>query len=401
MQTLRQPLSLLALATFCGLQAQQLFDGLPGSLPHLHPSDRAVLAGEENRDDFECNVEPQSPYLGFDLRFAAGYVARVPARAVASSGDSLRILFRVQPVGASAAAAVYFHQRFAIRHVSDQGGIATFRGRFVIGPGQYEIDWLMRNGRGRVCSAHWTAAAHMPPRTAMLAAAAPAGMIRPYREGTFADEPPVARLAAADGGLHVALLVNLAPLDRSRFKLDAHETESLVTMLRTLHREPRLGLFSLTAFHAYDRQLAYEVERQPRLDFAALGKAIEGRPAGVVGVEALADQGGDRDFLRSLLERAFDPVREPPDAIVIMGPKVDRDAAISAEMLDIAARPGTLFQFSYNRNPRSYPWPGAIESALRPYGLVHASVARPQDFSRALAAFLDALGSVNSDPSAN
>ena len=397
MLVLRHISAPLVLVTICGLQAQDLFDASPGSPLRFHPSDRAVLEGDSNRSDFECQVEPQSPLLGFDLNFTAGYVVRFPARTVGSAGDSLRILFRVKPAGATRAAAVYFRQNFDIPHVSADSGTAAFPGRFVVGPGQYEIDWLMRNRQGRVCSAHWTASAHMPSRTALLAAAAPTNLIRPYREHTFADEPPVARATESPGGLHVALLVNLAPLDRSRFKLNAHEIESLVTMLRTLHREPSLGLFSLTAFHAYNRQAVYAVERQPRLDFAALGRAIESMPSGVVDVDALADEDGDEHFLLSLLNSTFDAARERPDAVVIMGPKIDRDAAISPELLDIAAQPGPIFQFSFNRNPRSYPWPGAIESALRPYGLVHANVARPPDFSRALAGFLDAMGASPAD----
>jgi len=387
----------LVLATTCGLQAQELFDASPGSPLRFHPSDRAVLADDSSRSDFECQVVPQSPLLGFDLKFTAGYVVRVPARTVGSAGDSVRILFRVKPAGATRAPAVYFRQNFDIPRVSTDGGTAAFPGRFVIGPGQYEIDWLMRNKQGRVCSAHWRADAHMPSRAALLAAAAPTNLIRPYREHTFADEPPVARATEAPGGLHIALLVNLAPLDRDRFKLTAHEIESLVTMLRTLHREPSLGLFSLTAFHAYNRQLVYTVERQPRLDFAAFGRAIESMPSGVVDVDALADEDGDELFLSSLLNSAFHAAPERPDAVLIIGPKIDRDAAISPELLNIAARPGAVFQFSFNRNPRSYPWPGAIEAALRPHGLVHSNVTRPQDFSRALAGFLDAMGASPAD----
>ena len=387
----------LILAAACGLQAQVLFDASPGSPLRFHPSDRAVLAGDRNRSDFECQVEPQAPRLGFDLNFTAGYVVRVPARTVGTAGDSLRILFRVKPTGADRAPAVYFRQNFDIPHVTADSGTAAFPGRFVVGPGQYEVDWLMRNRQGRVCSAHWKANAQMPARTALLAAAAPTNLIRPYREHTFADEPPVARATESPGGLHIALLVNLAPLDRGRFKLNAHEIESLVTMLRTLHREPSLGLFSLTAFHAYSRQAVYAVERQPGLDFAALGKAIESMSPGMVDLDALADEDGDEHFLSSLLNSTLDASRERPDAVVIMGPKIDRDAAISPELLNIAAQPGAIFQFSFDRNPRSYPWPGAIEAALRPYGLVHANVARPQDFSRALAGFLDAMGASPSD----
>ena len=372
--------------------AQQLFDAAPGSRLRFHASDSAILSADDQRADLGCRVEPQRPRLDFDLKYTAGYLVHVPAEGVASSGERLRVLFRIRALDGGSREPVYFQQAFDIAaDTAEGGGTAVFPGRYVLGPGRYEVDWLMRNLRGRVCSSHWRTQAPTPGYTGRLAAAAPANLIAPYRQGTFEEEPPVLRRTGLNSGLHVALLVNLAPLDRTRFKLNAYEIDSIMGMLRSLHREPSIGLFSLTAFHAYDRRIVYKAGRQTRLDFAAIGEALEAAPAGVVEIDQLADEEGDQKFLAGLLNEALDPGGAARDALVFLGPKVDREAKIPDERIERREPPAPLFQLAFHPNPRSYPWPGAVEAALRPLGLTHYTVARPEDFSRALENLLEAI----------
>ena len=372
--------------------AQELFESGPGTRLRFHSSDNAILSGDENRVDIGCSVEPQSPRLGFDLKYTAGYIVKVPAAAVSPSGERLRVLFRVRSLDGGNSEPVYFRQVFDLApNVADGGGTAVFPGRYVVGPGRYEVDWLMRNLQGRVCSAHWRTRAPTPGHTGRLAAAATANLIAPHREDTFGAEPPVLRSSGLGAGLHVELLVNLAPLDRDRFRLDPYEIDSVMGMLRSLHREPSIGLFSLTIFHTYDRQIVYSTAQQTHLDFEAIGEAIEAMPVGVVDVDALADAEGDKLFLAEVLSGALGPGGGSRDAVVVLGPKVDREARLEENMLAAAEASAPLFQFAYNRNPRSYPWPGAIESALRPYGLTLYSVTSPRDFSRALEGLLGAI----------
>lgn len=382
----------------CNVLAQELFEAGPGSQLLFHASDSAILSADGDRSDLDCRVEPLSPRLGFDLKYTAGFVVRVPATAVSPSGERLRVLFRVQSLGGGKSEPVYFRQTFDLRpNVSEAGGSAVFPGRYVVGPGRYEVDWLMRNLEGRVCSAHWRTRAPTPGYTGRLAAAATADLIAPYREDTFDEEPPVLRRSGPGGGLHVLLLVNLAPLERDRFKLSAYEIESLMGMLRSLHREPSIGLFSLTAFHPYDRKVVYSTSGQSRLDFVAIGDALESMSVGVVEADALTHEEGDQTFLAEVLNDALSPDSGPKDAVVVLGAKVDREARLDEGKMIHPEAPAPLFQFAFNRSPRSYPWPGAIESALRPYGLTLETVTRPRDFSRALESLLTAIDRPDGD----
>ncbi len=382
---------LLAIAA-SWLPAQQLFQSAPGRELLFQPSDRAVLAAGKDRNDLPCRVIPQNPHLGFDLKFTAGYVVQLPAAAISGGDDDLRVLFRVTPTAGPDREASYFRQSFGVPAARSEGrGPATFPGRFVVGPGQYEVDWLMRNRAGQVCSAHWKASARYPAAVSALAAATRPNSVAPFAESMFAEAAPVVRASDRQGGLHVSLLVNLSPLERDRFKLSDHELDCVVGMLRSLHAEPSLGLFSLTAFNAYDRRLVYSVRGQPRLDFEALGEAIEMAPAGVVDVEALADPGGEQRFLAEMISGAMVPAPRRPDAVIIVGPKLDREARLAEGALSLSARPAVLHQFAFHRYRQSYPWMGAIESALKPHGLVVSSVSRAQDFARALADLMQTL----------
>lgn len=384
-------LYLLALVALVAapLGSQQLFDTAPGRALHFHSSDTAILSGSSNRRDIDCRVEPLRPRLGFDLKYTAGYAVHVPADAVEQDGDHLRVLFRISPSGGE---SVHFRQEFPISARSATGGgTASFPARYVLGPGRYKVDWLMRNRRGNVCSAHWETRAPTPGHTGRLAAAATANLIAPYRAEVFVAEPPVVRADDAASGRHISILLNLAPRDRERFKLTDYELESVIGMLRSLHREPDIGVFSLTAFTGIDRQVVYASERRTRLDFEALGAAVRAMEPGVVSADALADPDGESAFLAQVLNDALSPAGGLPDAVVLLGPKVDRETRLPAELLDLPAEPPPLFQLSFTTNPRSYPWPGAIEAALRPHGLKAYSVTLPQEFSRALEDMLPAV----------
>ena len=75
-------------------------------------------------------------------------------------------------------------------------------------------------------------------------------------------------------------------------------------------------------------------------------------------------------------------------------------AVMTAEFLEFSKAASPLFLFAFNRNPRSYPWPGAMETALQPFGLTVYGVTRPQDYTRAVTGLLEAIeGRIGSERS--
>ena len=387
---------LCAALLFAGLlNGQERFGVGPDRLSHILAGDRAVLSSEVDRTDLQCRVEPLEPRMDFELKFQAGYLIHVPMAELASDGDRLSVLFRIRPLTAQAAgekadAALYFTQYFDVPPIEeDAKGSVTLPGRYVLGPGRYRIDWLMRDRVGRVCSAHWETQAASLERYEELAAAATAHTIAANRRDIFVDEPPVMRSGKRPA--HVRLVLNLSPLEPSKPKLSEYDLASLMAMMRALHREPGIGLFSVTAILAGREEIVYDAPRLSRIDFKALGEAVEGIAAGTVDFAALRDTESGGRFLAGVLNRALSGGENHADAVIVLGPKTAPDNRIPEELLDIAGKHPPVFHFAYNRNPRSYPWRGAIGNALRPLGAVEYRIARPKDFGAALTDFVRRL----------
>lgn len=372
------------------LSGQERFGAGPDRLLHILAGDRAVLSSDVNRSDLQCRVEPLEPRMDFELKFQAGYLIHVPMAELAADGERLNVLLRIRPFAAEASDAVYFTQHFDVPPIEqDAKGSVTLPGRYVLGPGRYRIDWLMRDRAGRVCSAHWETQAASLERYEELAAAATANTIAAGRRDIFADEPPVMR--SGRRALHLRLVLNLSPLEPSKPKLSEYDLASLVAMMRALHREPGIGLFSVTAILASRQETVYDAPRLSRIDFKALGAAVEGIAAGVVDFAALRDPASGGRFLAGVLNRALSTGEDRADAVIFLGPKAAADSRVAQELLDIPGGRPPAFHFAYNRNPRSHPWRGAIGSALKPRGLIEYRIAGPKDFGAALTDFVRRL----------
>ena len=374
------------------LPAQQLLELSPGSPPRLMISDRAILSSPLNRDDLNCRVVPLKPQLDFELKYQIGYLIHLPMEAVAVQGDNLQVLFRIHAQDDEKADPVYFQQNFQVPPLSDeQQGEVVLPGRYVLGPGRYKVDWMMRDRMGRVCSAHWKTEINLTTDTEPLATAPAENDISPYKQDIFAEEPPVVRKANEKELLHVSLLLNLAPVDQLKFKLSNYELQSIIAMLRTLHREPGFGLFSLTAFNATNQKIVYKSEQNTRLDFAALGKAVESMQPGLIDAATLTDPESRGRFMADVLNGALHPGGKTPDTVVIIGPKIDREARIAELNLVWDGPTPQLIQFVFDQNPLSYPWQGALSRVLKSCGIKTYTITRPQDYYGALIEVLESF----------
>jgi len=174
----------------------------------LQSNDMAVLESDEPRADFSCQVTPEKPALGFDLRFHADYRVTVPLKVLADVGGRLQVLMQVTPV-ADSEEPVYLAQRFAVTNIPPQAkGESILAGGFDLGFGRYRVDWMMRDGRGQICSSHWELEAKRGRGQRELPLTLEPNMIA-ERVDLFGDELPVQRDATHP--LHVKMLLNLSP----------------------------------------------------------------------------------------------------------------------------------------------------------------------------------------------
>jgi hypothetical protein len=360
--------------------AQTVLRGHAGAVPSLVGSDLAVLEAKEPRKDLPCVVSPNKPLLGFDLRFHGSFDISLPLRELAGSENTLTILFRVTPLD-SQKEPVYFTQKIRVPPIEeDAKGDAYLHGAFDVGEGKYQVDWLMRDRTERVCAFFWDAAAELPVKDKGLDLEMKPGDIAAIETEQFMADPPSDK-PAGDDSIHVKVLVNFAPQNSLASSLQPADTSALVSILRTIQRDPRISKVSLVAFNLQEQKVLYRQPVSEQIDFPAVGEAIRNLQLGRVDIGKLQQKNSEAEFLGGLFrDELKDAGGVPPDAVIIAGPKVMLDASVPVESLRIVGEPtGPVFYLNYNLNPNSNPWRDSIGQAVRFFKGQEYTISRPRD----------------------
>jgi hypothetical protein len=358
------------------LSAQML---MPGGMFRLFTSDAAILESQEVRKDLPCNVLPAKPSLGFDLKFHSGYSVSVPLRELSGDGNLLTMIFRVTPE-AHPDEPVYLSQRMSVPNIADDvRGDAALQGGFDVGMGKYHVDWLMRDRSEHVCSSNWDIEATLPPKDREMALNIGPSVVEPPEAEPFREEPAIPRVRESTP-LNVKVMVNFAPQNAYSAALQPIDMSALISILRNIAREPRIGRFSLVAFNMQEQRVIYRQQSSSQINFPALGEALHTLNLGTVDFRRLGQKHSDSEFLTNLITTEIKDDNEPPDAVIIAGPKVMLDDSIPQEPLkQIGDLHFPLFYMNYNLNPQATPWRDAIGTAVKYLKGAEYTITRPRD----------------------
>ncbi|HSW51022.1 MAG TPA: hypothetical protein VLH09_12650 [Bryobacteraceae bacterium] len=361
-------------------RAQDLMSGAgPDGDVRLIQTDLATLELQEPRKDLPCSVTPEKKaVLGFDLRLHAGYEVSVPLRELAGPGNRLTIIMRVTPEGARDR-AVLFTQQFRVPPIEeDAGGDAYLEGGFDLGEGKFHVDWLMRDQAERVCSSYWDVESALSDRDKDVNLALAPGQIAASDFESFREDAPVER-AQDEPALKVKVLVNFAPPNANSAVLQPLDRNALLSILRSITRDPRIGQFSLVAFNLQEQRVIYRQDDASRIDYAALGEALDSLNLGTVDVKRLSQKHGETMFLAELLQRETGGDSRP-DALVFAGPKAMLGRNVPGEELKkVGPVSYPLFYMNYNLHPETTPWRDAIGSVVRFFRGTEFTITRPRD----------------------
>lgn len=373
------PPILAGLGSICApCSGQSVLSDVGGALRIIN-SDMAVLETQEVRKDLPCTVTPAKPLIGFDLRFHSGFDVSVPLKELAGSGNQLTILFRVTP-DIHKDEPVYFVQHVRVPEIEeDARGDADLSGVFDLGEGKYHVDWLMRDRSERVCSFYWDSEAALSSKDRQMELAMAAGQVRAADAEQFTEEPPVER-SQSTPPLNIKVLVNFAPQNQDSAALRPLDTLALVTMLRRISREPEFGKFSLVAFNLQEQRVLYRQSGADRIDFPALGEAVQSVKPGAVDMRLLAQKHGETDFLTDLIKKEVGAA-DHPDAVIFAGPKAMLDGAVPDEEIKPFASGVNfpVFYVNYNLYPQQVPWRDSISKAVKLLHGAEYTVNRPRD----------------------
>lgn len=342
------------------------------------PSDLAILEAGQDRKDLPCAVNQRKPDLGFDLRFHAGFDVTVPLAELVGDSQLLTVVFRVTPTAAGDHAAS-FSQHFTVPTIAeDAKGDALLQGVIDLGEGSYHVDWLMRDRDERVCATSWDIDASLSLKDKPIPLFLSKNRIEQAREEPFFNETFDTPRAKEDN-LNVKLLVNFAPQNAVSAALQRSDTDALVSILKTIQRDPRVASLSLVAFNMNEGKVMYRQDAASEIDFAALGKALHQIKLGTVNVQQLNQKHSETEFLESLITSEVTP-NTHADAVIFAGPKAMLDANVPQEDLrrigDIEC---PVFYMNYTLNPQATPWKDSISHAIRSFKGTEYTISRPRD----------------------
>jgi hypothetical protein len=361
------------------LFAQTLMRGnSPDGSVQLIGNDAATLeTASDQKKDLPCTVTPIKPVLGFDLRFHSGYDITVPLHEVAGDGDMLTVIFRVTSTG-DKDSPKYFAQKYNVPHIEeDAKGDANLGGGFDIGEGDYHVDWLMRDRIERVCSSSWDITAALSGKDQGMKLPIAAHTIDQSNMDFFKEEPPVTR-AKPEESFRVKILVNYAPQQGYAASMQPIDTSALVSILRHIHRDPKVQRFSLVAFNMNEQRVVYRQEDADHIDFPALGKALASLKFGMIDVKKLNDPHSGSEFLAKLVTTELG--NSKADAVIFASPKIAFDDNVPADNLrDLAGVPYPVFYMNYNQTPVQNPWRDPIGNIVKRLRGSEYTITRPRD----------------------
>jgi hypothetical protein len=350
----------------------------PGEQVRLMPSDLTILESGEERKDLPCMVTQHKPELGFDLRFHGGYDVTMPLRELAGGGEVLTILFHVA-VQDGGAPGAYFVQHYRVPAISDDAkGDAILQGVIDLGEGKYHVQWLMRDRQERICSSEWDLEAVLPPKDKPMPL-----FINPHQVAETLPEPFVndsARSARENiDSVDLKVLVNFAPQNALSPALQRSDTDALVSILKSIQRDPHVNRVSLVAFNMEESRVVYRQDAADQIDFPALGQALKSMKLGTVNVARLGDPHGQTQFLEELIQKEIGGGGRP-DAVIFAGPKAMLDADVPQdELRRIGDIECPVFYMNYNLNPQAVPWKDSISHAIRAFKGTEYTISRPRD----------------------
>lgn len=341
-------------------------------------TDMAVLEMQDPRKDLPCVVTPTKAQLGFDLRFHSGYEVTIPMKELAGNENMLTIVFRVSPEDKKDE-PIFFTQRVKVPSIEEEAkGDAFLQGAFDVGEGKYHVDWLIRDRSERVCSFYWDTEASLPAKDKSITVGVPPATARPSELEQFKEEPPVER-SVAEGPLNVKVLINFAPQNARSATLQPVDTSALVSILRTISRDPRIHRFTVVAFNLQEQRVVYRQEEADKIDFPKLGDALTTLKLGTVDMKRLGQKRGDTEFLSELI-RNETGTQATPDALIFAGPKAMLEANVPVDELKEVGEPGfPLFYLNYNLHPQQSPWRDSIGHAVKFFKGAEYTISRPRD----------------------
>jgi hypothetical protein len=322
--------------------------------------------------NLECQVSPTRPYLNFGFRFQAGYFFAAPLKQFFGPGHRLNVVARVTPKGEP---PVYLGQGFDLPPVPKTKQVMEVGGGYLLGEGEYRVDWLLFDDQNRACRKSWTTKVERSGADRKVDLAIPPNTVTEFSLAGLRPQ----RYESRSGG-PLTVLLNAAPLSPRRLRLRASDELLLVGALSSLlerlgERPVRLIVFNLDQRTELYRRDQFRADR-----LHEVGQAINQLELGMVDYEVLKSPKGHVEFLADLLNQEADS-----ETVVMLGPTTRYFEKMPAEKLEKGR--ARIFNLQFLPFLRyGSPFPDILDSATRRRKGKTMLLRTPADFAKAIAA---------------
>jgi hypothetical protein len=332
---------------------------IPAQIALQNPRDISVverfLNGEMESEKLNCHLQTYKPFLDFAFRFESGYVVRCSLEQFEGREATIASYTRVKPVNG---APLILGDRFQIPAIPEERrpgfnwkrfhDEVEFSGVFASGEGEYRVDFAAIDKQERVFRKSWTVkvAPHGKESKTPFA-------IKPNTAASTALPPWHGQREGDRRDLHVAILLDAAPVFPFALKLRAWDRAFLLSSLASLVRQTDAASTQVTVFNLDQQRVIFRDENFRHGSFRKLVESLQGLELGTVSYKTLQRQTGWLEMLLKLLNEQGQTLRAP-DAVIFLGPVNRILEKVPREYLESCQNLGNrLFYFEY------YPYVGA------------------------------------------
>jgi hypothetical protein len=236
----------------------------------------------------------------------------------------------------------------------------------------------MRDNQGRYCSAQWPITADTHGKDREIQLALPEGAILARAGDTF-EEAVSKKNIGTERPLNVMVFVHATPKETGSTGIRTNDSDTLISIVRSIAREPRITAYSVVAFNLERNRILYRGRSNSGIDYQALGNAMKRENPFVIDFRSLQNVNSDAKILNNLVSAEVDKNR--PDAIIFVGQRTlqDRPASLlSAAQLGAPGCP--VFYLNYDANPYLVPTRDPIGRMVKLWKGVEYTISKPRDF---------------------
>lgn len=360
---LQRPLQLKALVVLAALLTLPALSA-PGDSHAvlLTDFDREILRGKIARK-LPCRISVRGPLLGFDFRFHGRFWARIRNKHLNQKGEQLRLVARMTSRTRPESTA-YLVRDIPLRAQNEAWtrGTSILGGFTLMGEGEYQLDWFVRDSQGRVCFDREKFKANRSRSDREVEITVPAGEMFFYR-GQPLWTADVAQ--EKQGRLHLKLLLNVPPFTKPNRRLQPNDPMMLLSIVDRIAADPAVSRLDIVAFNLKDREVFFRQEGAAVPDFGGLYRAIESLNNNEVTVESLKPE-SDVRFLTEMVLQEVAASEDHVDAVVFVGPRVPLRRKIPEEALESLGDAGPpVYYLKYRYTHHGAGWEDSISRVVK------------------------------------